>query len=82
MRLPHLLLALCPALLCACSTAPLTAPAKVNPPPVLLTMECLVPENLPDTATGQDLAVWVIGWMDAFWCERDRRAALVDAWPK
>lgn len=81
MRLPLLLAALCLSLLSGCSTVRPSVPAKVDPPPVLLTMPCLAPDDLAAKATAQDLAVWAMGWMGAYWCERDRRAALIEAWP-
>lgn len=68
--------------LSACSTMQGSAPAKVDPPPVLLTMPCLVPDALKAKATAQDLAAWAVQWMGAYWCEQDRRAALLEAWPR
>lgn len=66
----------------ACSTTRPAAPAKVDPPPVLLTAPCLAPDDLKDGATAQDLALWTLAWMSAYWCERERREGLVTAWPK
>lgn len=82
MPLRRLLPALCLTLLSACSTTRPSVPAKVDPPPVLLTMPCLAPEDLKAKATAQDLAAWTVQWMGAYWCEQDRRAALIEAWPK
>ena len=66
----------------ACSTMRPVAPAKVDPPPVLLTMPCLAPGDLKGGATAQDLSLWTIAWMGAYWCERERREGLIGAWPK
>jgi hypothetical protein len=35
-----------------------------------------------DGATAQDLAQWALGWISAYGCERSKRAALIEAWPK
>jgi hypothetical protein len=45
-------------------------------------MPCLAPDDLKAKATAQDLAAWAVQWMGAYWCERDRRAALIQAWPR
>lgn len=82
MRLRLWLSAGCLLLLSACSTTRPAAPAKVDPPPVLLTAPCLAPDDLKDGATAQDLALRAIQWMGAYWCERERREGLVRAWPK
>lgn len=59
-----------------------SAPAKIDPPPVLLTMPCLAPSELRAGATAQDLAAWTMEWIGAYWCERERRVGLIEAWPK
>lgn len=82
MPLRRLLPALYLTLLSACSTMQPAASAKVDPPPVLLTMPCLAADELKAKATAQDLAAWAVQWMGAYWCERDRRAALLEAWPR
>lgn len=82
MRLRHWLTALSLALLSGCSTTRPAAPAKVDPPPVLLTLPCLTPDDLKVGATAQDLALWAVGWMGAYWCERERREGLVATWPR
>lgn len=61
---------------------PPSVPAKIDPPPVALVSSCAAPGKLPDGATAQDLGEWVVGWIGAYGCERAKRAALVDAWPR
>lgn len=82
MRLPTLLLAVSTLTLSACSTLPPTAPPKIDPPPVALVTACSRPDSLPEGATAQDLAEWTVGWMGAYGCERSKRAALIEAWPR
>lgn len=82
MRLRTLPLALCLMTLCACSTLQPSAPQKNDPPPVLLVTQCARPGELPSGATAQDLVTWTVGWMGAYGCERSKRAALIEAWPK
>lgn len=77
-----LLPALCLLLLCACSTTPPSAPAKIDPPPVGLTAECVRPADLGPLATAQDLATWAVEWIGAYGCERGKRVALIAAWPR
>jgi hypothetical protein len=49
---------------------------------VALVSRCLPPGDLPDGATAQDLALWTVEWIGAYGCERAKRAALIDAWPR
>lgn len=69
-------------LLFGCSTTPPSAPQKIDPPPVLLVTQCARPSEMPEGATAQDLVQWTVGWMAAYGCERSKRAALIEAWPK
>jgi hypothetical protein len=48
----------------------------------MLTSPCQTPADLAEGATAQDLAAWAADWIGAFWCERDKRAGLLDAWPR
>ena len=82
MRPKALLLALSLLLLSACSTTQPSAPAKIDPPPVALVSGCLRPSDLPEGATAQDLAQWTVGWIGAYGCERAKRQALIEAWPR
>ena len=82
MRLLTLLLALSLPMLFGCSTTPAHAPAKIDPPPVALVTACAAPEPLQSGATAQDLALWTVGWIGAYGCERSKRTALVEAWPR
>jgi hypothetical protein len=76
-----LLSALCLSMLCACSTLPPHAP-EIPPPPVALVTACPAPDSLAGSVTGQDLIGWAMEWVNAFACERGKRAALLDAWPR
>lgn len=82
MRPSPLLLALCLLMLSACSTTQPPVPAKIDPPPVALVSKCATPDRLPEGATAQDLAAWTVGWIGAYGCERSKRQALVEAWPR
>ena len=74
--------ALCLVLLSACSTMRPAAPTKIDPPPVALVTACLRPGDLPETATAKDLAVWTMAWIGAYGCEKSKRTALIEAWPR
>lgn len=82
MRPFTLLLALSGLMASGCSTTPQPVPAKIDPPPVGLTLPCQAPADLAADATAQDLAEWTVAWIGAYGCERGKRAALVEAWPK
>lgn len=82
MRLLPLLLAPFLLLLASCSMMQPAKPAKIDPPPVLLTLPCLTPDDLKESSTAQDLAIWTLSWVATYWCERERREGLVEAWPK
>lgn len=58
------------------------APGKIDPPPANLTMACVAPGDLVDGATALELSKWVAEWIDVYGCERSKRAALIEAWPK
>lgn len=47
-----------------------------------LVTACATPPDLPEGPTAQALAEWVMGWVGAYGCERSKRAALVEAWPR
>lgn len=82
MKLPTLPLASCLLLLLAGCAVPPNAPAKIDPPPVALVTQCARPGDIPEGATGQDLAVWTVDWIGAYGCERAKRQALIEAWPR
>jgi hypothetical protein len=52
-----------------------------TPPPVVSTREC-APPDMPVNASAQDLTGWALDWIAAYGCERSKRAALVEAWPR
>lgn len=70
------------ATLCACASAPPAAPLAIPPPPVALVSRCAAPPALPDMATARDLAEWAVMWVGTAGCERAKRQALVEAWPR
>lgn len=76
------LLACLPLLLWGCSTVQPIAPVPIQPPPVALVTRCAVPDDLAVGSTAQALAEWVTGWIGAYGCERSKRTALIEAWPK
>lgn len=82
MRPTTWLSALCVLTLCGCSTVQPPAPAKIDPPPVALVSRCPPPSDLPADATAQHLGEWVMEWIGAYGCERAKRAALIDSWPR
>jgi hypothetical protein len=82
MPLRLLLLALCLFGLSACSTLPGNAPAEIPPPPVALATNCPLPDSLAGSVSAQDLIGWTMEWITAYACERGKRSALLDAWPK
>jgi len=81
-KLRTLLLACSLLALAACSTTPQPVLAKIDPPPVALTSRCANPQPMPEGATAQDLAEWTVNWIGVAGCERAKRAALLDAWPR
>ena len=68
--------------LSGCSTVPQSAPVAIAPPPVSLISRCQSPGDLPAEATAQALAAWTMEWIGAFGCERAKRTALIEAWPR
>lgn len=70
------------SLLAGCSTTLPSVLAKIDPPPVALVSKCAAPADLAEGATAQDLSEWVVGWIGAAGCERAKRAALIEAWPR
>lgn len=81
MPLRILPLALCCLLLAACSTVPSNAPARIDPPPVDLMTRCSDPGKFSGE-NAQDLAEWAVRWIGTAGCERSKRQALVEAWPR
>ena len=79
MRFATLFLAV---MLVGCASTSQHAPAKIDPPPVVLVSRCPWPPDLPDMATARDLAEWAVQWVGTAGCERAKRAALIDAWPR
>lgn len=73
---------LCLLLCAACSTMPQSAPTKIDPPPVALVTACLKPSDLPEGATARDLVNWTMEWIGAYGCEKSKRTALIEAWPR
>lgn len=47
-----------------------------------LVTACLKPGDMPEGATAKDLVHWTMGWIGAYGCERSKRAALIEAWPR
>jgi hypothetical protein len=45
-------------------------------------MPCLAPGELASGATALELSKWAVEWIDAYGCERSKRAALIEAWPR
>lgn len=82
MRLRHSLSVLSLLTLCACSTTPHVAPSEIPKVPVGLASPCTVPDSLAGSVTAQDLIGWTMEWINAFACERSKRSALVEAWPR
>ena len=68
--------------LAGCASTVPSVPSRFDPPPVALVSKCATPDRLPEGATAQDLAEWTVGWIGAYGCERSKRQALVEAWPR
>lgn len=47
-----------------------------------LTSPCHAPADPADGATAKDLSLWTVGWVQAYGCERSKRAGLLEAWPR
>lgn len=75
-------LALSVSLLSACSTMQPPAHGVIPPPPVALISRCLTPGELPGEATAQALVEWTVAWVGTAGCERAKRQALIEAWPR
>lgn len=43
---------------------------------------CPWPADLAEVATARDLAAWVVEWIGTAGCERAKRQALIEAWPR
>ena len=82
MSLRTWMLALLVLLLSACSTPRPPAPAVIPPPPVALISRCQTPADLPGEATARALAEWAVAWIGTAGCERSKREALIQAWPR
>jgi hypothetical protein len=37
---------------------------------------------LPEGATAKDLTIWTMGWISAYGCEKSKRTALIESWPR
>ena len=79
MRFATLFLAV---MLVGCASTSQHAPAKIDPPPVVLVSRCPWPADLESEATARELAEWVMLWIRTAGCERAKRAALIEAWPR
>lgn len=82
MKLKILLCAVLMLAISGCSSVPRSAPAKIDPPPVALVSKCLPPGDLPSESTARDLALWAVAWIGAYGCEKSKREALIESWPK
>ena len=82
MKLPAWMLVLSALALSACSTARPPVPARIDPPPVALSSRCAAPPDLASEATARDLAEWTVAWIGTAGCERAKRQALLEAWPR
>jgi hypothetical protein len=49
---------------------------------VALATSCPVPDSLAGSVSAQDLIGWTMEWVNAFACERGKRSALIEAWPR
>lgn len=47
-----------------------------------LLMKCPAPDDLPDLATGKELAEFAAGALKFAACERSRAIGLLEAWPR
>lgn len=74
--------ALCLSLPACSSTMPPAVPVRIDPPPVALSTPCSTPDDLAEGASAQALSAWAVEWIKAYGCERSRRAALTEAWPR
>lgn len=43
---------------------------------------CLMPDDLPDMATANELTAFAMGWLEYGACEHGKRIALLQAWPR
>lgn len=77
-----LLLALSLTLSSCGSMPPPAAPVEIPPVPVALATPCEIPDDLELGATAQDAIGWAMEWINAFACERGKRSALIQAWPR
>jgi hypothetical protein len=37
---------------------------------------------MPEGATAKDLVHWTMSWIGAYGCEKSKRTALIEAWPR
>lgn len=44
--------------------------------------KCPLPDNIAESVSAQDLIGWTMGWINAYACERGKRSALLEAWPR
>jgi hypothetical protein len=67
--------------LAGCSTMQPGA-RQIPPPPAALIFRCAVPPVMPGGASGQNLAEWAVRWAGTAGCERAKRIALIEVWPR
>jgi hypothetical protein len=82
MPLRRLLPVLCLTMFGCASTPPATAPLEIPPVPVALATNCPLPDALAGSVSAQDVIGWTMEWINAYACERGKRSALIQAWPK
>lgn len=80
--LPRLLILVFSLSLCACASTPQPPAPAVIPPPVATLTRCLMPDDLPDLATANELTKFALGWLEYGACEHAKRIALLRAWPQ
>lgn len=47
-----------------------------------LAAACPLPDRIAASVSAQDLLGWTMEWINAYSCERGKRSALIEAWPK
>lgn len=82
MKLSLLPLALSLSLSACTLMPPQTAPVEIPPVPVALATVCPVPDDLAGSVSAQDVIGWAMEWINAYACERGKRSALIESWPR